>query len=199
MTARTARAPRFGATTLSTATWGMIFFILTEGILFSLLITTYFYLRDGAPEWPPAGIEKPALTGPIVNTVILLSSSIPMLFVPRAARDNQRGRLFALMLVSIVLGVIFLVIQGNELINLSFSAKDTAYGSLFYTLTGFHAAHLVAGILVLAYMVTRTVMSEPRRQRVAYENASYYWHFVDLVWVAVFLTLHISPHVIGKG
>lgn len=192
--------PGFPATARPAGWWGMVLFILTEGMLFSLLITSYFYLRSVSVSWPPGDIEMPALLLPSIGTIILLGSSLPMFYATHAiARNNRRG-LIAGMGVSFVLGAVFLVLQAYELSELGFSHSTNAYGSVFITLTGFHAAHLVVGMLMLAFIIVRSFLGHfTDENKLAPENVALYWHFVDAIWIAVFLTLHISPHLLSSS
>lgn len=177
--------------------YGMIFFIASEAVFFANLIASYLYLRVRAGTWP-IPLEKstfhielaPVLIG--INTVILLSSSIPMILARRAAARGNRGGLIAGLIGTIVLGATFLSIQLYEYTHAAFGAQSGIYGSTFYTLTGFHGAHVTAGVLFLIVCLGRSIRGDfTAKRHFAVEAAEMYWHFVDVVWVILFTLLYI--------
>jgi cytochrome c oxidase subunit 3 len=189
--------PAFDPQAKQVAWWGMLGFILTEALFFSLLFASYFYIRGESTEWPLGGIRRPELLLPSVNTVILLGSSIPMVVATRAASRGIRGRFIGGLVASVILGVLFIAIQSFELWRLDFSADTNAYGSLFWTITGLHLAHLAVGIAMVGYLIARLFAGRlPLDRNAAVEVVGLYWHFVDAVWVFVFATLHLSPYVL---
>jgi heme/copper-type cytochrome/quinol oxidase subunit 3 len=174
----------------------MALFILVEAALFSLLLSSYFYLLADAPAWPPPGIAKPDLLLPGIGTVLLLGSSVPMVWATKAASRGRFGEVEVAMVISIVLAVAFLAIQGWSLAHADFSARDNAYGSVFFTVELTHAAHLVLGLLLVSMALIRVFLRHFTAERhLAIETSAMYWHFVDVVWIFVFLSLHISPYV----
>lgn len=176
--------------------WGMALFIATEAALFAFLIASYFYLRNSAAAWPPAGIERPHLALPVINTVILLSSSVPMYWADRAIRRGNDLALGIGLALSFVLGATFLYIQAVEYEMQGFAFSANAYTSIFYTTTGFHAAHVLVGLGVNAYAQVRTWAGHfNERNWIAVQNTAFYWHFVDVVWIAIFFSLYLSPHL----
>lgn len=179
--------------------WGMVWVIATEAMLFAALIASYFFLRfKFGPIWPPEGIERPTLELPLVMTVILLSSSIPVHMAERAIKKGrQRGLKFGLA-TGFVLGAAFLCLQGIEYAEKleEFTATTNAYGSLFFAITGFHGLHVLVGLLFSVWTQIRAhrgVYNE--RRHLTVQNFTMYWHFVDGVWVFVLLTIYISPNV----
>lgn len=199
LSAKGAQPPRFREVP-EQGFWGMLGFIATEATFFVMLISAYFYLVGESPTWPPEGIAKPELPLPIINTVILLASSGPMFY---ATHQLRRGRIRGVvtgLLASAILGTAFIAIQAYELNHLEFSARTNAYGSMFITLTGFHLAHLAVGIALVLYALLRTLAGHfDSEHRLGVENTALYWHFVDVVWIAVFLTVHVSPWALGRG
>jgi heme/copper-type cytochrome/quinol oxidase subunit 3 len=179
--------------------YGMVFFIASEAIFFANLIASYLYLRVRAGVWPPPvpGVHfelGKVLVG--VNTIILLSSSFPMHFAGRAAvRGNRRGLAIGLFL-TVILGVTFLSIQLYEYTHASFGPGSGVFGSTFFTLTGFHGAHVTAGVLFLIVCFFRTLRGDftPKRH-FAVQAAEMYWHFVDVVWVVLFTVLYLLTPV----
>lgn len=180
--------------TESTAWWGMVFFIITEATLFAYLFFSYYYLGSRHARWPESG--APELKLALVNTVILLTSSVPMWLAERAVK-RARVALFAGLLVAVLLmGISFLVIEATEWSHQSFALATNAYSSLFYTITGFHFAHVTLGLLMIVELLYRALVRRiDVRRPLAVKNVAAYWHFVGVVWVVLFLTIYISPRV----
>jgi heme/copper-type cytochrome/quinol oxidase subunit 3 len=175
--------------------WVMILIIATEAMLFVYLLFAYFYLASmSRGAFPPSG--APELTLSVPNTVILLASSGTMSWGERGIRAGNIGRLRLGMLITLVLGVVFLTIQGIEYSRKSFTLATSAYGSLFFTITGFHGAHVLVGLMmnvVVQIWAWRGWFT--REHHLAVRNAAMYWHFVDAVWLAVFFSLYITPRL----
>jgi cytochrome c oxidase subunit III len=177
--------------------YGMVFFIASEAVFFANLIASYLYLRVRAgAAWPtPPGATyhvelNRLLVG--INTVILLSSSIPMHFAGRSAvRGSRRGLIIGLAL-TVLLGFTFLSIQLFEYTHSSFGPGNGAFGSSFFTLTGFHGAHVTAGALFLVVCLIRSIRGDfTAKKHFAVQAAEMYWHFVDIVWVFLFTILYL--------
>jgi heme/copper-type cytochrome/quinol oxidase subunit 3 len=167
--------------------------IATEGAFFAYLLFSYFYLSSmSVNPWPD---RVPGFWLPLVNTLILVSSSVAMFWAERAARADRTGHLRIGVAVAIALGALFLVLQGVEYSREALSGTKTAYGSLFYTITGFHGAHVFVGLIMLVVVLVRALRGHFGAGRhEAVSNAAAYWHFVDAVWIAVFTSLYITPH-----
>lgn len=180
--------------------WGMVWLIATEATLFAALIASYFYLRFRyGVEWPPGGIEKPDLELPAVMSVILIGSSIPAHWAESGIKKGRQRRLRIGLLAAFVMGSVFLGItlgiEWPEKIR-EFTPQTNVYGSLYFTLTGFHLVHLVIGLLFNLWTQVRAWQGAFDRERhLTVQNQTLYWHFVDVVWVFVFATVFLSPHV----
>jgi cytochrome c oxidase subunit 3 len=174
-------------------TLGILLFIVSEVMLFGAFFASYFFLRVvvDPSTWPPADFELPvAVAG--VNTAILVSSSFTMHYALESIRrGNHRGLKLGLM-ATWLLGTTFLFIQINEYIHIGFSARDGAFGSIFYGLTGLHGAHVFVGLTLLAMVVIRSFRGHftPVEHR-GVEVPGIYWHFVDVMWVIVYTTIYI--------
>ena len=176
--------------------WGMVMLIITEATLFVYLLASYFYLRAEAPAWPPGGIDRPDLLVPSLNSVILLSSSVPMWWADSGIRSGSQPRLMLGLAASFGLGALFLLIQGFEYARLGFAPQFNAYGSAFFTITAFHGGHVLAGLVMMALMQVRTWLGHfDARRHLAIETTALYWHFVDGVWIFIFATLYLSPYL----
>jgi heme/copper-type cytochrome/quinol oxidase subunit 3 len=174
----------------------MALLIATEATLFAYLLASYFYLRFRAPAWPPGGIDPPELLVPTINTAILLSSSLPMYWADAGIRHGSQARLVLGLGLSSALGAVFLSVQLFEYARMPFSPQTNVYGSLFFTITGFHGAHVLAGLILSGVTQIRAWLRHfnPRRY-LAVETTALYWHFVDVVWIFVFASLYVSPHL----
>ncbi|HWJ23287.1 MAG TPA: cytochrome c oxidase subunit I [Gemmatimonadaceae bacterium] len=174
--------------------WGMACTVATEGAFFAYLLFGYFYLASmsGNP-WPT---RVPGFGLPLVNTLILLASSAVVLWAERGIRAGSTTRLRVGFAVAIALGVLFLSLQGVEYGREALSPTHDAYGSLFYTITGFHGAHVFVGLVMLAVVLVRALRGHfGARRHEAVSNVALYWHFVDVVWLAVFTSLYVTPHL----
>jgi cytochrome c oxidase subunit 3 len=170
---------------------GMIFFLISEAFLFGALFWTYYYLRAQTLIWPPAGVQLDSPLA-IVNTVLLLSSSASVWWAGRQVRQGKLNGLATGLMITIGLGVAFLGITGWEWTHETFRPWTDAYGSIFYLMTGFHALHVFGGVLLMLAMLARTLRDRISvRNYLPIEVASLYWHFVDGIWIIVFITLFV--------
>jgi cytochrome c oxidase subunit 3 len=166
--------------------------ILSEIMLFGALFAAYFVIRSESGGWPPDGHERPELILPGLNTLLLLSSSVTMQWAVRAIGRGEVATMRRALRVTLLLGSIFIVVQGYEFATNGFGLDAGVFGSTFYTLTGFHGAHVLAGLgfmAIVALRARRGLISA--EHHTAVEAASYYWHFVDAVWVVLFSTLYV--------
>jgi Heme/copper-type cytochrome/quinol oxidase, subunit 3 len=167
--------------------------ILSEVMLFGALFAAYFVVRGESPGWPPVGgPERPELLLPGLNTLLLVSSSGTMQWAVRAARSGDRSRILRWLGLTLLLGGIFIMVQGYEFATNGFGLDAGIFGSTFYILTGFHGAHVLAGLGVIAIVANRARRGLISAERhTAVEAISYYWHFVDAVWLFLFSSLYL--------
>jgi heme/copper-type cytochrome/quinol oxidase subunit 3 len=178
------------------AWWGMVTLIATEAMIFAALLSSYFFVRAGSPEWPQGGIAPPELGRISIFTVILLASSLPIFWAESAASRGRIGQLRLALAISWVMGAAFLVNQVFEFGGLEFSAKANAYASLFIVITGLHGLHVLGGLLISAVVQLKARLgSFDAEHHVTVSVFALYWHFVDVVWIAVFSSLYLSAHV----
>ena len=171
---------------------GMLLFIISEVMLFGAFFTAYFFFRVVANDpWPAPGTELPVLIAG-VNTGILLSSSLTMHWALVAAKNGNRFGMRAGLLTTFLLGLTFLTVQINEYVHIGFSPSDSAQGSIFYSLTGLHGAHVFVGLTLLAFATIRAFRGHftPEEHR-GVEVPGIYWHFVDVMWIVVYTTVYL--------
>ncbi|MEK7861871.1 MAG: cytochrome c oxidase subunit 3 [Chloroflexota bacterium] len=166
---------------------GMLLFIVTEVMLFAALFAAYFYLRGASAAWPPSpAAHRPELGLVTANTAILVTSSITLQLAHQGGRAWRRW-----LGATIALGAAFLAIQAYEFSGNTFSIADGVFGSTFYALTGFHGMHVAIGLLLLGVMLRRAQRGYVRPASASFAAASYYWHFVDVVWLFLFTTVYV--------
>ncbi len=168
--------------------------ILSEIMLFGALFAAYFVIRGSSGEWPPAsGPDRPELILPGINSLLLISSSVTMQLAVRAAsRGGTRSAIVRWLGLTLLLGGIFIFVQGYEFANNGFGLDAGVFGSTFYILTGFHGAHVLFGLAMIAIVANRARKGMVSAENhTAVEAASYYWHFVDVVWLFLFSTLYV--------
>ena len=176
----------------------MLLFIGSEVMLFASLFTAYFFIRYGVANetWPPLKQDGEPFTLPVlltgVNTLILISSSFTLWWgEKRLAAGDNKGLIRGLW-VTILLGATFLLIQLNEYAHLGFTPQDKAFSGAFYTLTGFHGAHVLVGLIVLSLCLRRAYKNDfSHSYNTPLTAGSYYWHFVDIVWVLLFFLVYV--------
>ncbi len=175
-------------------TLGILLFIVSEAMLFGAFFASYFFLREVSNPtdvWPPEGFELPVgVAG--MNTAILVSSSFTVHWALEAARKGNRNAMKMGLALTWLLGATFLFIQINEYVNVGFAPQDSAQATIFYGLTGLHGAHVFIGLLALLSVTIRAFRGHysPQEHR-GVEIPGIYWHFVDVMWIIVFLTVYI--------
>jgi cytochrome c oxidase subunit 3 len=177
---------------------GMMLFIASEVMFFAALFAAYFNAKATLPVFPPEGYQDVlrAIPIPLVATLILVASSFTMQWATSRIRKGDRTGLNRAVAVTLVLGIVFLGIQLYDYWELisheGFSIDSGVYGTLFFTMTGFHGAHVLGGVIGLAVILSRGLAGQfTRRHHVAVEAVHYYWHFVDVVWILLFLVLYV--------
>ena len=173
---------------------GVILFVASECVFFAALFGAYFTIRAQAIEWPPKGIEEglEAWPVPAIATSLLLLSSVTMQFAIWAIRRGDRATMMRFLKITLILGGIFLAGQAYDYATLGFSIHDTVFGTTFFTMTGFHGAHVAGGLVFIYLMLARGWSGQlTQADHTGLEAAAIYWHFVDIVWVGLFATLYI--------
>lgn len=177
--------------------WGIMLFILSEVFFFLSFFWAFFHRRLApTPEiggaWPPAGILPfNPFQVPLLNTVVLLSSGVSVTWAHHAimAGDHQAAKRG--LALTVLLGVYFTVLQGIEYWEARFRIADRAYGSTFFLATGFHGLHVLVGTSFLVVCYVRLNRHQFRASHhFGFEAAAWYWHFVDVVWLFLFIRIY---------
>jgi cytochrome c oxidase subunit 3 len=199
--------------------WGMSWFIFTEVMFFAGFFGALFYMRvlsvpwlgdfdnkilwpDFTAHWPVAG---PGLKGaftpmaawgiPAINTLLLLSSGATVTWAHWGLKRNNRGQLIIGLILTILLGYTFLGLQayeyGHAYTELNLKLTTGAYGATFFMLTGFHGLHVTIGTIMLLTILGRCIVGHFKPQHhFGFEAVSWYWHFVDVVWLLLFILVY---------
>ncbi|HSH77742.1 MAG TPA: heme-copper oxidase subunit III [Herpetosiphonaceae bacterium] len=175
---------------------GMLLFLASEAMFFSVLILAYVYYRGPGVEGPTAETAlDPVTTG--IFTIFLLASSVTFWLAERSIARQRELRARLWLLATVHLGVIFLIGQGWEYFNLfreNVTIDRNLFGTTFFTLTGFHGFHVFGGLVAIAILTGLSATGHFRGPHsVAVETVGLYWHFVDVVWIIIFALIYVWP------
>jgi heme/copper-type cytochrome/quinol oxidase subunit 3 len=174
--------------------YGMALFITSEVFFFLAFFWAFFdmalYPRLG--EWPPEGIITfDPFDLPLINTLILLLSGTTVTWAHAALLQGKRDQLKLGLWLTVILGVAFTALQAYEYSHAAFGFTDTVYASTFYMATGFHGFHVIVGTIFLAVCLYRVYLGHfTPEQHFGFEAAAWYWHFVDVVWLFLFVCIY---------
>lgn len=169
--------------------------ILTEGTLFICLFASYYFLGADKNRW--AIDHPPKLLKAFIMLAILAASSLVIMWGERLIEQKKYRRARWAVVTTIVMGLVFLAVQASEYMDhwKTLTPQTDSYGSIFYTITTFHAAHVIMGLLMLCYLAILPsygpTQTPPHRP---YRVVALYWHFVDVIWFFVVLLLYVIPH-----
>jgi cytochrome c oxidase subunit III len=200
--------------------WGMSWFIFSEVMFFAAFFGALFYIRvisvpdlarlesnalvwpEFTSHWPSAGpnfaerFSPMAAWGiPAINTLLLLSSGVTVTIAHYALKENNRGLLNLFLFFTIALGVLFLALQvyeyGHAYSELNLKLTTGVYGSTFFMLTGFHGFHVTCGAIMLTVILARCLSGHFKPDHhFGFEAVAWYWHFVDVVWLGLFIFVY---------
>nr|QGT34616.1 cytochrome c oxidase subunit III [Metisotoma macnamarai] len=177
--------------------WGMILFITSE-ILFFFSFFWAFFHSSLSPSmeiglmWPPAGVFPfNPFQVPLLNTIILLASGVTVTWAHHSMMESNFSQTFHGLLITILLGLYFTTLQALEYWEASFSISDSAYGATFFMATGFHGIHVIIGTTFLFVCLSRHLSFHfSKSHHFGFEAAAWYWHFVDVVWLFLYLSIY---------
>ena len=177
--------------------WGIILFIISEIMFFFSFFWAYFHIRlsptlEVGGEWPPIGVSAfNPFRIPLLNTTILLTSGVTITWAHHEILENNSSRALLGLLLTIILGVYFSLIQFIEYVEARFNLRDSVYGSCFFVATGFHGLHVIIGSIFLMASIARIQKGIiTPTHHFGFEASAWYWHFVDVVWIFLFIRIY---------
>jgi cytochrome c oxidase subunit III len=180
---------------LDPTVFGMLLFIASETMLFGSFFAAYFFVRVVNPlapdTWPPEPFHFPVFVA-TVNTAILVTSSFTVHWATQSIKRNDRNGLRAGLVLTILLGLAFLLTQAIEYSHIGFNTSDGAFASAFFGLTGLHGVHVFVGLALLTMAAVRSFRGHyTAEHHHGVEIPAIYWHFVDVMWIIVWATVYL--------
>nr|BAP90328.1 cytochrome oxidase subunit 3 [Stenodactylus petrii] len=177
--------------------YGMILFIASE-VFFFFGFFWAFYHSSLAPTpelggyWPPTGITPlNPFEIPLLNTAVLLASGVTVTWAHHSMMTGTRKETIQALAVTILLGLYFTILQASEYYEAPFTLSDAAYGSTFFVATGFHGLHVIIGTTFLMICLSRQIKYHfTMNHHFGFEAAAWYWHFVDVVWLFLYVSIY---------
>lgn len=177
--------------------WGIILFIASEVLFFFAFFWAFFH-RSLAPThdlgctWPPTGITPiNPFSIPLLNTAVLLGSGVTVTWAHHSLIAKDHAGRYQGLALTVLLGAYFTMLQAIEYQEASFSVADRAYGTTFFVATGFHGLHVLIGTSFLLVCLSRVITHQfSDAHHFGFEAAAWYWHFVDVVWIFLFLSIY---------
>ena len=177
--------------------YGILLFILSEVCFFSAFFWAFFHRRllptiEIGCAWPPAGITPlNPFSVPLLNTAVLLASGVTVTWAHHSIIEGNRTRTLQALTLTVILGAYFTILQLGEYISASFTIADRVFGSIFFVATGFHGAHVLIGTTFLIICLLRAIIHHfSIGHHFGFEAAAWYWHFVDVVWICLYLCIY---------
>jgi len=176
---------------------GIILFIISEICFFFAFFWAFFHRRlaptiELGRNWPPTGINPLSpWRVPLLNTVVLLASGITVTWSHHSLITRNYKERAQSLIITILLGLYFTYLQGCEYIETRFSLRDRIYGTTFFVATGFHGLHVIIGTIFLFTCCIRHLKFHfTKTHHLGFEAAAWYWHFVDVVWLFLFISIY---------
>lgn len=177
--------------------WGIILFIISEIFFFISFFWAFFHRRlspniEIGSIWPPISIIPfNPFQIPLLNTIILITSGITVTWAHHALIENNYTQTSQRLFITIILGIYFTILQAYEYIEAPFTIADSIYGSTFFLATGFHGLHVIIGTIFLIICFFRHLNNHfSRNHHFGFEAAAWYWHFVDVVWLFLYISIY---------
>nr|YP_009192129.1 cytochrome c oxidase subunit III [Granata lyrata]ALK03373.1 cytochrome c oxidase subunit III [Granata lyrata] len=177
--------------------WGMVLFIASEVCFFFAFFWAYFHsslsptIEQGSC-WPPIGISPlNPFQVPLLNTAVLLASGVTVTWAHHSLMEGSLNQAKQSLALTVLLGLYFTVLQAGEYMETSFSMSDGVYGSTFFVATGFHGLHVIIGTTFLTVCLYRCAVAHfSTGHHFGFEAAAWYWHFVDMVWLFLYISIY---------
>lgn len=177
--------------------WGIILFIVSEVLFFVSFFWAFYHSRlspvyDLGSVWPPVGVEVfNPFQVPLLNTAILLASGVSVTWAHHSLVEGDYNSANLALFVTVILGVYFTGLQWYEYQEAGFRISDSVYGSIFFIGTGFHGFHVLVGTIFLIVCLVRSIFWHYREvHHFGFEAAAWYWHFVDVVWLFLYVRIY---------
>ncbi|MGP1386047.1 MAG: cytochrome c oxidase subunit 3 [Thainema sp.] len=172
--------------------FGFIVFLLSESVIFLSFFVGYIVYKLGATDWLPVGVEGLEVREPLINTIVLVSSSFVIYFAERFLHKENLWGFRAFWLLTMAMGSFFLYGQAVEWMHLPFGFTDGLFGGTFYLLTGFHGLHVLTGVLLQGIMLGRSfIPNNYAGGEYGVAATSIFWHFVDVIWIVLFILIYV--------
>lgn len=172
--------------------FGFIVFLLSESVIFFSFFVGYIVFKTTAVNWLPAGFEGLEVREPLINTIVLVSSSFVIYFAERFLRQENLWGFRLFWLLTMAMGTYFLYGQAVEWMGLPFGFTSGVFGGVFYLLTGFHGLHVMTGVLMQGVMLGRSfVPNNYAGGEYGVVATSLFWHFVDVIWILLFILIYV--------
>ena len=171
---------------------GFIIFLCSESVIFLAFFSGYAILRTSALDWLPPGVEGLEWRTPLLNTAVLISSSGTIMLAEHFKAREKIWLFRGFWLLTMAMGGYFLVGQAVEWSGLAFGFSSGTFGGTFYLLTGFHGLHVATGILLMGIMLVKSfIPGNYAGGEQGVQATSLFWHFVDVIWIILFLLLYV--------
>lgn len=177
--------------------WGIILFIVSEIFFFISFFWAFFHRRlspniEIGAIWPPSRIVPfNPFQIPLLNTIILITSGVSVTWAHHAIIENNFSQTTQGLFITIILGIYFTILQAYEYIEAPFTIADSIYGSTFFIATGFHGLHVIIGTIFLTICFIRHLSTHfSNKHHFGFEAAAWYWHFVDVVWLFLYISIY---------
>jgi len=180
---------------------GIILFIISEVIFFFSFFWAFFHRRltpviELGISWPPIGVVAfNPIQVPLLNTIILLSSGVTVTWAHHSLIAKNSQETLQSLVLTVILGLYFTALQALEYWEASFSLSDSIYGATFFVATGFHGLHVIIGTSFLIVCLIRHIKGHfSANHHFGFEAAAWYWHFVDIVWLFLYISIYWWGH-----
>lgn len=178
--------------------WGQFLMCIIEGILFSMLIGVYFYLRLGLDVWPPPGARPPNVLLASLALIPLLASCAGSYWADEAAKKNDRKGMILGMVLNLVLATGFLAFRAVEWNSFNFTWASDAHGSIVWAIMFLHTYDIIADLLVTAVLLVSVAFGRyGEAQRIGVHVDSVLWYFLVGAWLPLYAVVYWSPHILG--